>query len=127
MPQSSPIFNEILAAHPDWRAEMFLEIRATINQADPRLEEQVKWRMPSKPWGAAVWFLGGNVAIVDFLKNAVRVTFPKGALLEDPTGLFNARLTSKLTRAIDVPAGNKVDVEAFQDLIRKACELQLRS
>lgn len=102
---------------------MFLAIRATINQADPRLEEQVKWRMPSKPLGAAVWFLGGNVAIVDFLKNAVRVTFPKGALLEDPAGLFNARLTSKLTRAIDIPESNKVDLEAFQDLVRRACEL----
>ena len=123
MPQSSPIFDEILAAYPDWRAKLFLEVRAAINEAEPRLEEQVKWRMPSKPWGAAVWFMGGNVAIVDFLKSAVRITFPKGALLDDPAGLFNARLTSKLTRAIDIPESNKVDFAALQDLVRRACEL----
>jgi hypothetical protein len=120
VPESNPIFDEILSAYPDWRAELFLEIWAAINEAEPRLEEQVKWRMPSKPWGAAVWFLDGNVIVVDFLKDALRLTFPKGALLANRTDLFNARLTSKDARAIDFHRDEEIDWAMFESLVKSA-------
>ncbi len=76
-------------------------LREIVLSADPAIVEEVKWKKPSRPEGVPVWSLDGIVCIGEMLKNAVRLTFPKGAQLNDPKNLFNARLDSGSVRAID--------------------------
>src|SRR5579871_3976008 len=90
----------IIAKSGDWRGETLARLRAIVKQADPDVVEEVKWRKPSRPEGVPVWSHGGIVCVADTLKNAVRLTFPKGARIIDGKGLFNARLDSKSVRAI---------------------------
>src|SRR6187402_1980113 len=92
----------IISGSDDWRGEMLSRLRGMVLAADPAIAEDVKWRKPSRPAGVPVWSFDGIVCIGEMLKNAVRLTFPKGAQLDDPKKLFNARLTSKSVRAIDV-------------------------
>ena len=99
------------------------QLRALILEADPGLVEEVKWKKPSKPSGVPVWVHDGNICIADTLKNAVRLTFPKGAQIEDPNGLFNTRLNSKTVRAIDFYEGDTVDEAALKALILEAVRL----
>jgi hypothetical protein len=107
----------------DWRGEKLSQLRALIKEADPAVVEEVKWKKPSKPSGVPVWFHDGNICIADTLKNAVRLTFPKGAQLKDPNGLFNTRLNSKTVRAIDFHEGDIVDEAALKALILEAVRL----
>src|SRR5215213_5280743 len=85
----------------DWQGEMLARVRTLIKQADPDVVEEVKWRKPSKPAGVPVWSHDGILCVADTLKNAVRLTFPKGAQLKDPKKLFNTRLDGNTVRAID--------------------------
>ena len=85
--------------------------------------EEVKWKKPSNPSGVPVWSHDGIVCIGEPLKNAVRLTFPKGALVEDPKRLFNARLDSNSVRAIDIREGEQVDEAALTALVRAAARL----
>lgn len=101
MANPSNEIDNIIASQKDWRGEKLKELRAIILASSPEITEAVKWKMPSKPLGSPTWEANGIVCVADYLKNAVRLTFPKGALIEDPKGLFNARLDSKTTRAID--------------------------
>ena len=78
----------------DWRGEKLSQLRTLIKEADPAVVEEVKWKKPSKPSGVPVWVHDGNLCIADTLKNAVRLTFPKGVQMKDPKGLFNTRLGS---------------------------------
>jgi hypothetical protein len=107
----------------DWRGKKLSQLRALILEADPGLVEEVKWKKPSKPSGVPVWVHDGNICIADTLKNAVRLTFPKGAQIEDPNGLFNTRLNSKTVRAIDFYEGDTVDEAALKALILEAVRL----
>jgi hypothetical protein len=107
----------------DWRGEKLSQLRALIKEADPAVVEEVKWKKPSKPSGVPVWFHDGNICIADTLKNAVRLTFSKGAQLKDPNGLFNTRLNSKTVRAIDFHEGDIVDEAALKALILEAVRL----
>jgi hypothetical protein len=107
----------------DWRGETLAGLRVSIKKASPFLVEEVKWKKPSNPAGVAVWSHAGIVCVGEALKNAVRLTFPKGALIADPKKLFNARLDSKATRAIDVREGESLDDAAFARLIRDAVRL----
>ena len=107
----------------DWRGTKLSQLRALINQADPALVEEVKWKKPSKPSGVPVWSHDGILCIADTLKNAVRLTFPKGAQMEDPQRLFNTRLNSGTVRAIDFHEDDIVDEGALKDLIREAVRL----
>ena len=107
----------------DWRGELLSQLRRMVLAADPAIVEKVKWKKPSRPEGVPVWSLHGNVCIGEMLKNAVRLTFPKGAHLEDPTKLFNVRLDSKSVRAIDFPEGGKPPEAAVQALVREAVRL----
>src|SRR5580658_10670290 len=84
----------------DWRGETLARLRALVKKADPDIVEEVKWKKPSRPEGVPVWSHDGIVCIGEMLKNAVRLTFPKGAQDEDTKKLFNARLDSKSVRAI---------------------------
>ena len=106
----------------DWRGEKLSQLRALIKKADPAVIEEVKWKKPSKPSGVPVWSHNGNMCIADTLKNAVRLTFPKGAQMKDPQKLFNTRLDSKTVRAIDFHEDDTVDEVALEALILEAVE-----
>src|SRR5215470_19613780 len=107
----------------DWRSETLSQLRALIKQADPAVVEEVKWKKPSKPMGVPVWSHDGILCVADTLKNAVRLTFPKGAQLQDPKKLFNTRLESNTVRAIDFREGDTVDEYALKALILDAVGL----
>ena len=113
----------IIGNADDWRGEMLSQLRGMVLAADPAIDEDVKWKKPSKPEGVPVWSFGGIVCIGEMLKNAVRLTFPKGAQLRDPKKLFNARLDSKSVRAIDFPEGGQLPEAALKALVREAVAL----
>jgi len=115
--------DDIIKAPGDWRGEKLSQLRALIKEADPVVVEEVKWKKPSKPSGVPVWVHDGNICIADTLKNAVRLTFPKGAQMKDPNGLFNTRLNSKMVRAIDFYEGDIVDEVTLKALILEAVGL----
>ena len=106
-----------------WRSTVLSELRAAIKKADPAAVEEVKWKKPSRPMGVPVWCHDGNVCIGEALKNAVRLTFPKGAMIKDPKQLFNARLDSNSVRAIDFHEGDVVDQVALKALVVQAVRL----
>ncbi len=105
---------------------MLARLRGIILSSNSSIIEEVKWKKPSKPEGVAVWYLNGNVCVCDLLKNAVRLTFPKGALVTDPKGLFNTRLDSKGVRAIDFREGERVPVVALRSIVREAATLNVK-
>jgi hypothetical protein len=107
----------------DWRGRKLSQLRALIKKADPAVLEEVKWKKPSKPSGVPVWSHDGIICIADTLKNAVRLTFPKGAQMKDPKKLFNTRLDSKTVRAIDLHESDNVDEAALKALILDAVRL----
>lgn len=107
----------------DWRGKMLSHIRDLIKQADPEVVEEVKWIKPSNPLGVAVWSHGGLICTGEVYKNAVKMTFPSGASLDDPSGLFNSCLEGSARRAIDFHEGDKVNEEALKTLIRAAVAL----
>ncbi len=113
----------IVRKSADWRGKKLAELRALIRQADPGVVEEVKWKKPSRPEGVPVWSHDGILCVADTLKNAVRLTFPKGAQIRDPKELFNTRLDSKTVRAIDFHEDEAVDETALKALIRQAVDL----
>jgi hypothetical protein len=98
----------IIEKSDDWRGETLSRLRGIVLRAGPALIEEVKWKKPSRPEGVPVWSLDGIVCIGETLKNAVRLTFPKGAQMKDPKKLFNTRLDSNSVRAIDFREGEKL-------------------
>jgi hypothetical protein len=100
----------------DWRGESLARLRALIRQADPEVVEEWKWNVP-------VWAHDGLICTGEAYKNVVKLTFAKGAALEDPSGLFNSSLEGNTRRAIDVHQGEKVDEKALKALIRAAATL----
>jgi hypothetical protein len=126
-PQSpSEQIDAIIKEPGDWRGEKLSQLRAVIKKADPALVEEVKWKKPSKPMGVPVWTHNGIICIAEALKNAVRLTFPKGAQIKDPKKLFNTRLDSNTVRAIDFRDGETVDEAALKALILDAMELNTK-
>lgn len=115
--------DEIIRNADDWRGQALSQLRAIVLNAGPAIVEEVKWKKPSKPEGVPVWSCEGIVCIGEMLKNAVRLTFPKGAQLKDPKKLFNARLDSNSVRAIDFPEGAKLPAPAVKALVREAARL----
>ena len=101
----------------DWRGETLSRIRSLINQADPDVTEDWKWR------GVPVWYHGGMICTGETYKSVVKVTFAKGAQLADPAKLFNSSLDGNVRRAIDLHEGDKVNESAFKTLIRDAVAL----
>jgi hypothetical protein len=116
----------IIRESSDWRGKKLSQLRALIKQADPAVVEEVKWKKPSKPEGVPVWSHDGILCIGDTLKNAVRLTFPKGARIKDPKKLFNTRLDSNTVRAIDFHEDDTVDEAALEALILEAVGLNTR-
>jgi hypothetical protein len=108
----------------DWRGEMLSRIRGLIRQAVPEVVEDIKWRKPSNPSGVPVWYARDGIVLTgETYKDKVKLTFVKGASLEDPAGLFNSSLEGKERRAIDLQEGDDIDEEAFKALVRSAAEL----
>jgi len=107
----------------DWRPAMLDRIRKLIQQADPDAVEEVKWRKPSNPAGVPVWSHDGILCTGETYKAVVKMTFAHGALLEDPSRLFNASLEGSTRRAIDFHEGDKIDEKALKALIRSAVAL----
>ena len=107
----------------DWRGAVLSRLRALIKQADPEVVEEVKWIKPTNPLGTAVWSHDGLICTGEIYKNVVKMTFAKGASLDDPSGLFNSSLEGRVRRAIDFRKGDKVDEKALKTLIRAAVTL----
>ena len=105
----------------DWRGETLARVRVLIREADPDVVEEVKWRKPSNSMlGVPVWEHDGIICTGETYKAVVKMTFAKGASLEDPSGLFNSSLEGNTRRAIDFREGDDVDADAFKKLIRAA-------
>ena len=117
----------IIKKTDDWRGKKLLQLRTIINCADPELVEEVKWKKPSKPEGVPVWSHDGILCVADTLKNAIRLTFPKGAQIKDPKKIFNTRLDSKTVRAVDFFENDDVDEEALKAVIQEAVELNTKT
>ena len=101
----------------DWRGEALAHVRNLIKRADPDVVEEWKWR------GVPVWYHAGMICTGETYKNAVKITFAKGAALDDPSGLFNSSLDGNTRRAIDIHEGDKIDDKALTALIRAAIAL----
>ena len=107
----------------DWREETLSRVRGLINEADPDVVEELKWKKASNPDGLPVWSHDGIVCTGETYKDKVKLTFAQGASLDDPSGLFNSSLEGNTRRAIDIHEGDEIDEKAFKALIRAAVAL----
>jgi hypothetical protein len=117
---ASALIDEKIEQLGDWRGKTLARVRELIHAADPEVVEEWKWM------GTPVWSHGGIICTGETYKNAVKLTFLKGAALPDPSGLFNSSLDGNVRRAIDIHEGEKVDATALKDLIRAAVALNLQ-
>ncbi|PMW99635.1 hypothetical protein C1X59_17620 [Pseudomonas sp. FW215-R2] len=118
--QPSALIDARIQELNDWRGQKLAEIRAIIHEADPQVVEEWKWR------GVPVWSHNGIICTGETYKAVVKMTFAKGAVLEDPSGLFNASLEGNTRRAIDVHEDDKIDAKALKALVRSAITLNTR-
>jgi hypothetical protein len=109
----------------DWRGETLEQVRRLIKDADPGIVEERKWKKPSNPSGVPTWSRGGIICTGETYKDKVKLTFARGAALEDPAGLFNSSLEGSTRRAIDIHEGDKIDKDALTALIREAVAANL--
>lgn len=123
---TAPEIQAILDSQPNWKGETLSQLRDAIFSSDPGIAELVKWRMPSKPLGSISFEHNGIICVQDYLKSSVRLTFPKGAEINDPKGLFNCRLDSKTTRGIDFAENSEIDFEALREIVRSAVILNTK-
>ena len=114
---ASELISNRIAELGDWRGEMLGRMRELIREADPDVVEAWKWR------GVPVWYHDGMLCTGETYKAIVKVTFAKGASLDDPAGLFNSSLEGNTRRAIDIPEGGAIDEDAFKALVRAAVDL----
>ena len=113
----SELIDERIDELGDWRGEVLSQVRGLVKEAVPEVVEEWKWR------GVPVWYCDGMICTGESYKAAVKLTFAKGASLEDPSKLFNSSLDGNVRRAIDIHEGDKIDEEALKDLIRDAVAL----
>jgi len=116
----SELISERIAELGDWRGETLARVRKLIKEADPKVIEEWKWR------GVPVWSDNGILCTGESYKDVVKLTFQKGASIDDPARLFNASLEGNARRAIDLHQGDKIDENAFKELIRAAVDLNSR-
>jgi hypothetical protein len=114
-----------IASLGDWRGAALARVRRLIREADPDVVEGVKWRKPSNPAGVPAWEHAGLICTGETYKDKIKLTFARGAALDDPSRLFNSSLTGGTRRAIDIPQGGEFDEAAFRALIREAVALNL--
>ena len=110
----------------DWRGKTLSKVRGIIKEADPDIVEEWKWVKPTNP-GTPVWSHDGGICTGETYKNVVKLTFFKGAALNDPSGLFNSSLDGKVRRAIDIKENDKINEDALKSLIREAVALNRKS
>ena len=108
---------------PDWRSDLVEKVRSLMAEAEPDVVEEAKWKKPSNPAGVPTFSADGLVCTVETYKDKVKVTFAKGASLEDPSHLFNASLDAGTRRALDLREGDRLDEKAFVELVREAVAL----
>jgi hypothetical protein len=116
---ASALIDERIKELGDWRGKTLARVREIIHDADPEMVEEWKWM------GTPTWSHAGIVCTGETYKNAVKMTFAKGAVLKDPAGLFNSSLDGNVRRAIDIHESDKIDVPALKNLIRAAVALNL--
>ncbi len=110
----------------DWRGKTLSKVRGIIKEADPEIVEEWKWVKPTNP-GTPVWSHNGDICTGETYKNVVKLTFFKGAALNDPSGLFNSSLDGKVRRAIDIKENDTINEAALKNLISEAVELNQES
>jgi hypothetical protein len=115
-------FGAIVDGLGDWRGALLVRLRELIRAAEPDVVEEIKWRKPSSPLGVPTWSRDGIICTGETYKAKVKLTFAKGASLEDPAGLFNSSLDGNVRRAIDFGEGDPVDADAFKALVREAAD-----
>jgi hypothetical protein len=124
----SRLINARIREPGDWRGEALARVRALIKEADPDVVEEVKWRKPSNAMlGVPVWEHDGIICTGETYKDKVKLTFAKGAALDDPSGLFNSSLEGHVRRAIDIHQDDRIDEKAFKTLIHAAVALNAQS
>ena len=123
--EASRLIDEKIRRLDDWRGETLARIRTLIQEADPETIEEVKWRKPSNPSGVPVWSHAGMICTGETYKDKVKLTFARGASLEDPSGLFNSSLEGGTRRAIDIHNGATINEKAFKALVREAVALNV--
>jgi len=121
---ASKLISARIARLGDWRGETLGKIRTLIKQADPDVVEELKWVKPTNP-GTPTWSHDGIICTGEPYKDVVKLTFARGAFLEDPAGLFNSSLDGKVRRAIDIHEGEDMDASAFKALVRRAVALNI--
>src|SRR6266700_277765 len=119
---ASQLISQRIAEREDWRGETLSRMRKLIQEADPDVVEEWKWAKRTNP-GTPVWSHGGIICTGESYKSVVKLTFAKGASLEDPAKLFNSSLDGNTRRAIDIHEGEEVDESAFKALVRQAVDL----
>ena len=124
-PPASDLIDAKIASLDDWRGATLARLRALIREADPDIVEEVKWRKPTNPAGVPCWSHDGLVCTGETYKDKVKLTFARGALLDDPSGLFNASLEGGTRRAIDLREGEEIDERGFKALVREAIALNV--
>ena len=122
MPTASEQIDERIRELGDWRGETLANVRRIIKEADPGVVEEWKWAKATSP-GTPVWSHDGGICTGESYKSVVKLTFFKGASLDDPSGLFNSSLEGKVRRAIDIREGEQLDEEALKNLVRAAVAL----
>jgi hypothetical protein len=120
--RASDLIDERIRELGDWRGETLSKVRAMIKDADPDVVEEWKWQKTTSP-GTPVWSHDGGICTGETYKNVVKLTFFKGASLNDPAGLFNSSLEGKVRRAIDIREDDAIDEGALKDLVREAVAL----
>jgi len=121
---ASQLIDKRLGELADWRADTLSKVRGIIKDADPEIVEEWKWAKATSP-GTPVWSHSGGICTGETYKNVVKLTFFKGAALNDPSGLFNSSLEGKVRRAIDIKENDEIDEDALKNLIREAVALNL--
>jgi hypothetical protein len=123
---ASKLIDKRIRELDDWRGKTLSKVRGIIKEADPDIVEEWKWVKPTNP-GTPVWSHNGGICTGEIYKNAVKLTFFKGAALNDPSGLFNSGLDGKVRRAIDIKENDKINEGALKNLIREAVALNRKS
>jgi hypothetical protein len=121
---ASKLIDERIRELGDWRGKTLSKVRGIIKEADPDVVEEWKWVKPTNP-GTPVWSHNGGICTGESYKSVVKLTFFKGAALNDPSGLFNSSLDGKVRRAIDIKENDEIDEGALKSLIREAVALNL--
>jgi len=122
---ASQLIDEKIGTLNDWRGPVLGRMRQLIREADPDVVEEIKWRKPSNPGGVPTWSHGGIICTGETYKGKVKLTFAKGAKLDDPKRLFNGSLNGGTMRAIDIGEGHEIDEDGFKELVKAAIALNV--